>query len=248
MGRKKIDILNEVMGVPLPINVWVELITQMSIYILEGVLESDDGDWFESDINDRRTNTTSIMVSTEREITNTLPLIKKYFGGGVELSTEELLNNEDFQKLPLWSPTVKVKINVVDDTVFNTVKVTNQYNASFGTDITDTKIKNIGHHKIFTNVSFHSEIYISAQDADDKRFNEVIKLLKPTIAHELTHALQSFNVRGKNKDPHFGKEGVLNAIANKHMGTISRLSKSWDDLTYLIYLHLITYLYFQNHL
>lgn len=247
MGVSKQQLLNEIMGVPRAIERWVDFFVQTNLYLTQEAVENENTDWEEHGATVGQTNERITVLKTQLGIGNSLPIIKKYFGVS---STEELLENEDFKSLPLWKPEIMCKITILPDETFKEFEKSAQYEASFGIDANNTKLTPIGSHKVLSKTVFILDVVMSASDADNGKFDKVIKLSKPTMAHELTHAYQRFKMYEKGLEQDFGKEGVLNSVINlQRMGT---QTKEWSDLTYLIYIHLsfeinarVTQLYYE---
>jgi hypothetical protein len=251
MGISKKELINEVMGVPRAIDVWVNMLVDMNQYVTQHAIESDT-EWEEHEGKVGVDGEPIRILKTTSEIPKTLPLIKKWFGVS---SNKELLNHEDFKKLPLWNPHVVTEIMIIPDEVFEEFKKSNQYEASFGVDSNNEDLTQIGEHKVLSKVILKLDVVMSVRDAEKGNYDTLIRFAKPTMAHELTHAYQKYRMYTNNVKDGFGKEDVLNSVVGMEKetgGKIGMLTQEWNDLTYLIYLHLsfeinarVTQLYYE---
>jgi hypothetical protein len=251
MGITKKELLSEVMGVPRAIETWVNMLVEMNLFTTQHTLDSDV-EWEEHEGTIGETGEKVRMMRTTQEIEKALPLVKQWFGVS---SNEELLNHEDFQKLPIWNPTIITEITIIPDEHFEVFMRAGQYEASFGVNSDNNKLTKIGKHEVLSKVMFKLDVVISMSDAQNSNYDSVVKLAKPTMAHELTHAFQKYRMYDNKVKNGFGKEDVLNTIVGTEResgGKAGLMTKEWSDLTYLIYLHLsfeinarVTQLYYE---
>jgi len=248
MGISKKDLLNEVMGVPRAISMWVNLLTDINIMNLEEAIKN--GDWEQGEGSIGVSGEKIRLLRTQVVKPKTIKYIRDFFGAS---SNEELLNNEEYKKLPLWNPVIITQVTVVPNEHFDIILSSGQYEAAFGIDGEKTKLTKIGKYEVLSEIMFQLDIIIPASDVDNGNYKNVIKLSKPAIAHELTHAFQKFKMYEKGVDGDFGREGVLNTIVSHEKGgNVGHRSQEWSDLTYLIYTHLsfeinarVTQLYYE---
>lgn len=233
MGISKKDLLKEVMGVPRAISMWVNLLTDLNIENIQNV--GNMGGWEESFATDTESGEQIKILRNRITKTKTNEYIKNFFG---VTSNGDLLDNEEFQKLPLWNPKIITQVTVVPDEFFDSFTEGGQ-EASFGVDGDQKELTKIGGYEVLSKIFFLLNVFVAAGDMDKGNFERVIKLSKPTIAHELTHAFQKFKMYKNKVGGDFGKEGVLNTVLNhERSGNVGIRTNEWSELTYLIYTHL----------
>jgi hypothetical protein len=150
-------------------------------------------------------------------------------------------NNKNFKSFPLAEPQLNVSINVVPDEY---IKKGDDYiqNASF--DTADMQIINATFEEGVTlplfvggtvNIeltlpqsSYENGTFVELYDSDIRPYAESI------LFHELTHVFEFYNrILSDSASPDFEQVSNLTQMLNK-MGAVD----DWDELMFLIYLHL----------
>jgi|TARA_R110000824_G_scaffold98447_1_gene234907 hypothetical protein len=201
------------MGVPKPIEFWVD---SLSSLIRDGLL---------------------MMVSSD----NT----SEYFDGeDVQEKATSLgwnTSSEDFIKFPLAEPKLKLDLVIVPD---KDIRVGDDYinNASFDTadmDIRDATFDDGTIRPLLVGGTITIEISIPQSSYDSATFVELFDTeIKPYVEsvlfHELTHVYEFYNrLLTSSLDPSFENLSSTSSMINK-MGLVD----DWDELMFLIYLHL----------
>jgi len=201
------------MGVPKPIEFWVD---SLSSLIRDGLL---------------------MMVSSD----NT----SEYFDGeDVQEKVTSLgwnTSSEDFIKFPLAEPKLKLDLVIVPD---EDIKIGDDYinNASFDTadmDIRDATFDDGTTRPLLVGGTITIEISIPQSSYDSATFVELFDTeIKPYVEsvlfHELTHVYEFYNrLLTSSLDPSFENISSASSMVNK-MGLVD----DWDELMFLIYLHL----------
>lgn len=201
------------MGVPKPIEFWVDSLTSL---IKDGLL---------------------MMVSSD----NT----SEYFDGeDVQEKVTSLgwnTSSEDFIKFPLAEPKLKLDLVIVPD---EDIRIGDDYinNASFDTadmDIRDATFDDGTTRPLLVGGTITIEISIPQSSYDSVTFVELFETeIKPYVEsvlfHELTHVYEFYNrLLTSSLDPSFENLSSTSSMINK-MGLVD----DWDELMFLIYLHL----------
>lgn len=201
------------MGVPKPIEFWVD---SLSSLIKDGLLMMTSSDntseYFDGD--DVQEKVTSLGWNT---------------------------SSEDFTKFPLAEPKLKLDLVIVPD---EDIKIGDDYinNASFDTvdmDIRDATFEDGTTRPLLVGGTITVEITIPQSSYDSATFVELFDTeIKPYVEsvlfHELTHVYEFYNrLLNSSLDPSFENLSSTSSMINK-MGLVD----DWDELMFLIYLHL----------
>jgi hypothetical protein len=239
MGIKKNELLTEVAGVPKAIKKWTDAFNLTILNILDVPTNKPLKEW-------KKTTITIDGVKLKKIPYLGLDIAPNAYQKFVNMSFnvnshEELLETEDFKKLPLNKPKFKLSFTIIPKNRWGTDNPGNVMGeAVFSRDenakIVDDKIEG---------VTFSFDLYLKEGTLKGNTMEGQIKdFLGGThglIAHELTHAYQYYQ-ETTSKDvgdiPHwqFGKEGVLNWV-QQIMGKVSK-SDDWNEFTKLVYYHL----------
>ncbi len=206
-------LIKEALGVPKSIEFWVDTFSSL---IKDGLL--------------------MLLSSEDKEV---------FFNGGdVQNKAVEFgWNNssEHFKSFPLAEPNLNLVINVVPD---QQIKKGDDYiqNASFNTeemDIRDATFDDGTTTTLFVGGTINIEISIPESSYENGDFVELFDTdIKPYVEavlfHELTHVLEFYNrVISGSASMNFEQVANLTQMLNK-MGAVD----DWDELMFLIYLHL----------
>tara|TARA_R100001509_G_C4858829_1_gene212649 strand:- start:49 stop:1149 length:1101 start_codon:yes stop_codon:yes gene_type:complete len=206
-------LIKEALGVPPAVNLWVDTFSSL---IKDGLL--------------------MLLSSDDQEI----------FFNGDEVQNKVVSlgwnsSNKNFKSFPLAEPNLNLTINVVPD---SQIKKGDDYiqNASFDTsdmDIREATFDDGLTTTLFVGGTINIEISIPKSSYDNGDFVELYdKDIKPyaeaVLFHELTHVVEFYNrVISGTATPNFEQVSNLTQMLNK-MGSID----DWDELMFLIYLHL----------
>ena len=211
--RQSSLLIKEAMGVPKPIEFWVD---SLSSLIRDGLL---------------------MMVSSD----NT----SEYFDGSdVQEKVTSLgwsTSSDGFIKFPLAEPKLKLDLVIVPD---EDIRIGDDYinNASFDTtdmDIRDATFDDGTTRPLLVGGTITIEISIPQSSYDSATFVELFDTeIKPYVEsvlfHELTHVYEFYNrLLNSALDPSFENISSTSSMINK-MGLVD----DWDELMFLVYLHL----------
>ena len=206
-------LIKESMGVPKSIEFWVDVFSSLIQDGLLMLLSSDDKEVFFSG-NDTQEKAISMGWNS---------------------------NNKNFKSFPLAEPQLNMSLDIVPD---NQINKGDDYinNASFNTedmDIIEATFDSGVTTPLFVGGTINIEITIPESSYEDGSFVELYKLeIKPYVEsilfHELTHVLEFYNrILNDKASPNFEQLSNLTQMMNK-MGAVD----DWDELMFLIYLHL----------
>lgn len=232
---KKKDILNEVAGVPMVLESWVNIFTKL---IMEKIDTIMDGEWEEEATGEAMIDGEIVEVVATRTI-------DRYEGDGVfkdiikhssESDLNGFLNSKMFNEFPLWKPYIELSVMGAPRTVF--LDEQKNYNASFETT-PDVKLNNFGKTKVMVGCGFSFGVFVNNEtsklSSEDRSI--VIKNLRPVIAHELLHAYQAYKQMVGGNTHVYGKESLLNVVSgNKYI--VNGLMPQWNKFLHTVYLHL----------
>ena len=150
-------------------------------------------------------------------------------------------NNKNFKLFPLAEPQLNLSLDIVPD---NEIKKGDDYinNASFNTedmDIVSATFDDGVTLPLFVGGTINVEVTIPESSYEDGSFVELYKSeIKPYVEsvlfHELTHVFEFYNrILNDKASPNFEQISNLTQMMNK-MGSVD----DWDELMFLIYLHL----------
>lgn len=150
-------------------------------------------------------------------------------------------NNKNFKSFPLAEPQLNLTLNVVPD---NQIKKGDDYinNASFNTedmDIVNATFDDGTTYPLFVGGTINVEVTIPESSYEDGSFVELYNVeinpyVESVLFHELTHVLEFYNrIIHDKASPNFEQLSNLTQMLNK-MGAVD----DWDELMFLIYLHL----------
>jgi hypothetical protein len=230
---KKKELLNEVMGVPKALTPWTNVITEIIIDYTKEEL----GHWFEYG------ETTYYDEELGEEVTEDSGRSEEVEIGGRELmrmvseksgfsDISDFLNSEMFSNFPLFQPKLKFIITGIPSKLYKQLDDKNLINASFETPL-NLGLSKIGKKKVMSNCGFYFNVITDIEEITTKFRAD----LKSTISHELLHAYQKYQQLLGGKNPDFGKETLLNLLANLPHFKDLELSW-WDEFLHLVYLHL----------
>jgi hypothetical protein len=206
-------LIKEAMGVPKPIEFWVD---SLSSLIKDGLLmlvSSDDTSVF-FDGSDVQEKVSSLGWSP---------------------------SSEKFIKFPLAEPKVNLKLVVVPD---EEIKIGDDYvnNASFDTvdmDIREATFDDGVTRPLLVGGTINLELSIPQSHYDNVTFvelfdDEIKPYVEAVLFHELTHVYEFYNrLLNSSLDPSFENLSSTSSMMNK-MGLVD----DWDELMFLVYLHL----------
>lgn len=229
----KKQVLNEIMGVPKAIDIWVEVLTNSVLNGFEDILNNDK--WAE-----RGKHVLEGNIFLEKYI-----VIEDILEGFNASQEKDLLEDERFKGLPLWRPEINVDVlapdkKAVDGDLYERVRQTGGgFNGGMGFGDKDPKLQKVNGVNVLPNSFFTIEILIRKEDLPNppKEIMDFIrKNVKSVFSHELTHAYQHYmglthGVSG------FGKEEVLNTMINS-IKSGPPLPKEMMDFLHIVYLHL----------
>ena len=201
------------MGVPKPIEFWVDTLSSL---IKDGLLMMGSSDntseYFDGD--DVQEKATSLGWST---------------------------SSQDFLKFPLAEPKLKLDLVIVPD---KDIRIGDDYinNASFDTadmDIRDATFDDGTTRPLLVGGTINVEISIPQSSYDSVTFvelfdTEIRPYVESVLFHELTHVYEFYNrLLNSSLTPNFETLSSTSSMINK-MGLVD----DWDELMFLIYLHL----------
>lgn len=236
---KKIQLLNEIMGIPKAVDFWVDSFSIILAGVAKGLVSKDEIE--ESEVEYVTPDGEQKVGATYRsrakmEGKEFMNWVIKMGGYG---DLKGLLNDSRFKQFPLYNPTVNLSLYFLPqelyDIEFADREDTDSVEASHTFDTSKKSISIIGNNKIFVNQTFGFQIYLPESELDSFDVDSLRRKIKPTISHELTHSYEAFNRVSNTGDPYQGQETFLNAAV--------RLMKDdkypqWGKFLHLIYLHL----------
>lgn len=229
---KKVELLNEIMGVPKDLDPWIESLTKL---LLDEIKSEIRGGWAEEGRFNYTDPNTGEQVedfankSDDVEISGSevMDFVMKDNGFS---EIKDFLNSKMFQSLPIWKPRITFNVVGIPSIVLKQEDGTIQ--ASVGGEITQ-KLSKLGKHMVLSKLYLDFNVIIEKEGMSTKDVNE----LRETIAHELLHVYQKCKQLKAGKDVHFGKETALNAVANNTYFREIGIDW-WRDFLNLVYLHL----------
>ena len=206
-------LIKEAMGVPKPIEFWVD---SMSSLIRDGLL---------------------MLVSSEDTSVD-------FTGDEVQEKVTSMgwnTSNENFTKFPLAEPKLNLDLVIVPD---EDIKIGDDYinNASFDTadmDIKEATFDDGVTRPLLVGGTINIEITIPQSSYDNVSFvelfdSEIKPYVEAVLFHELTHVYEFYNrLLNSSLDPSFENVSSTASMLNK-MGLVD----DWDELMFLVYLHL----------
>jgi hypothetical protein len=240
------NLVNEIAGVPTAISGWVNLMSEVIVSMMVDIYNANG--WESTSRNAKiRDEETGEMKSTTLYKTEyiydnkeTLYYILKIGGYNKE---SDFMSSDLFNTLPMWRPKISITMIAGDDNAYNReLKNQSTVSAEFELDLLDTKLTKVGDKGVIKSTNFHLQKllpvnYINENGFDDTLKKEILKTIKPIIAHELTHTYQTYQQLKSGGAPHYGKDTAYNIISN--LDFFSKLDvKLWNDFLHLIYLHL----------
>jgi hypothetical protein len=235
----KKQILNEIMGVPKAIDIWVEIFTNATIYGIEKIIDNDR--WQDNEGSDVIESHTLLKWGELEE------LILKGFNVS---SGKELLENEEFKKLPIWKPQIFIEVvappqeNITDGSdLYDLIEKSGAgFNGGMGfghNRPTLFKMKEVP-TKVLPNLHTQIEILVKKEELPNLP-ESTIKLVRKNVrslfSHELTHTYQHYMTLIHGGDSGFGEEEALNMMLNT-IRSGPPLPKSMSDFLHTLYLHL----------
>ena len=206
-------LVQEAMGVPKPIEFWVDALSSL---VRDGLL---------------------MLVSSDD---------KEIFFDGDEVQEKVIslgwdTSNEKFLSFPLAEPKLKLKLVVVPD---DDIKIGDDYinNASFDTadmDIRDATFDDGVIRPLLAGGTISIELTIPQSSYDSVTFvelfdSEIKPYVESVLFHELTHVYEFYNrLLNSSLSPSLENVSSTSSMINK-MGLVD----DWDELMFLIYLHL----------
>jgi hypothetical protein len=235
----KKQILNEIMGVPKAIDIWVEIFTNATMYGIEKIIDNDR--WQDNEGSDVIESHTLLKWGELEE------LILKGFNVS---SGKELLENEEFKKLPIWKPEIFIEVvappqeNIADGSdLYDLIEKSGAgFNGGMGfghNRPTLFKMKEVP-TKVLPNLHTQIEILVKKEELPNLP-ESTIKLVRKNVrslfSHELTHTYQHYMTLIHGGDSGFGEEEALNMMLNT-IRSGPPLPKSMSDFLHTLYLHL----------
>lgn len=249
---KKKDLINEVMGVPKSIDRWVDIFSYIVTGMAKGITNQEEIEESEIDYVDpeskKEVHSTAYRGKASmdgKEVMNwTLKL-----GGYSDL--KDLLNDPNFKSFPMYQPSIGVTLIFFPDSLWKAELGGKEIaDASHGWAPSTIKLAKLGGSNIvFTGQEFTFKCYLPHSWLDNLDTDKFRTLLKPVIAHEMTHAYEIYMRYKKTEDPFMGRETFLNAAAKMMK---DQKYPQWNDFLHILYLHLsfeinarITQLYYE---
>ena len=249
---KKKDLLNEIMGVPKSIDKWVDVFSYILAGMAKGITQKEEIEESEIGYIDPETKEEKQDVAYRGKSTMEGKEVMEWtlkLGGYSDL--KELLADPNFKSFPMYKPSIKLTMIFLPDKIweleFGHRDVTD---ASHGWSPSTIKLAPLGGSNIvFTGQEFGFKVYAPTSWLDNLDTESFRKFIKPTIAHEMTHAYEVYMRYKGKEDPFMGRETFLNAAAK-----LMRDEKypQWNQFLHTVYLHLsfeinarITQLYYE---
>ena len=236
---KKKDLLNEIMGVPKAVDFWVDAFSWILAGTAKGIVDNPDGlDEATTNYVINGENKTGVAYKGVSEIDG-----DDFMNYTIELmgasDLKDLLKDQNFQKLPLYKPTTELTLIFVPDELyeeeFGKGLNPNSVEGSHSHSSVDKLTKLGGDNLVYTKQEFTFQVYLPESFLDGFDTDKFRKLLKPTLAHELTHAYEAYSRVKSSGTPYGGQEMMLNA-AFRMMS--DRKYPQWGKFLHLVYLHL----------
>lgn len=242
---KKKELLNEIMGVPKSIDKWVDMFSYILIGMAKSIVQNKEIEVSEIKYIDPETKEKKEDIAYRGESNmdgkKVMDWILKLSGYS---DLKELLIDPNFKRFPMYEPLIHLSIIFLPDKIWQFEYANKELtNAAHSWDPSTIK------KAPFTGQMFEFHVYAPTSWLDNLDTEFFRKIIKPTIAHEMTHAYEVY-MRYKGKDdPFMGRETFLN--------TASKLVKDekypqWNEFLHIVYLHLsfeinarITHLYYQ---
>jgi len=238
---KKRDLLNEIAGVPKVLEQWVELFIDISIELIDDAVKTEG--WQDESSGEAKNpqtgeieQVTAYRTMKVYEGKQVMDMISQKTGSDLK----SFMKSDLFKGLPLWRPSVELEIIGVPDFLYQEEMKEIGMNAALGTNPKVQKLGRIGKMDVIKEIKLVLKPMLP-EDSDKGLSEETIKVLRrqlrTTIGHELLHAYQHFKQMEGGKPAHFGREMLLNAMAN-HPHLQTQMFKEWDHFLRLVYLHL----------
>lgn len=232
---KKKQLINEIMGVPKAVDDWVNLLSALVSWSVDEIIRKDNfkaqeftykGEQYPMYGNE--------MIVRGKDVTD---LILDVVGQDLV----EFLDSKTFQEFPLYNPEVHIKLTLFPDEVYEEEEMGNRMGAmhSYTGNVSDVKLGKLGKRTIFSRNRFVFDVNLPfsfIESHTEEHDKELYNFLVPTVAHELTHAYQTYRqLLGGKTSVGFGKETILNILPQqmKYQET-----PSWNWFLHLVYLHL----------
>lgn len=230
---KKKQFINEIMGVPKILTPWVNSFYQI---IMDAINEETKNGWeYEGEIEfmDPETKEVDLIEAKKtdeifvpgNEVMDSLMEINGYS------DMKQFLKSEMFKGLPLWRPSITIVAKGLPNEVYEKEKA-DSVDAAIGSELSQGLSK-IGSIPVFPNITFIFNALMPFDEESEKFKNN----LKTSISHELLHAYQKIKQLEGGIGSDFGKESMLNALAN-HPELSNIELDNWKRFLHLVYLHL----------
>lgn len=240
---KKIDLLNEISGVPKALDFWVKLLTNFYLEKIKKLIDS--GEWW---------NETGVLDGSEElayrgTVSYSGDEFLKWVLDTIGMNQTEFVKSKNFNEFPLWKPKLELNLMMMPESIYQKYsKEVEQYEAHVQSPLSSNLKRLGGDRKVLTDLVISvSPILSNTQNVDGfgKYENQIKSILTSTIAHELLHTYQIYRQLVSGKTSSFGKEEALDKIVKTEpisspsniFITGGKLGK-WKDFLYLIYLHL----------
>lgn len=245
------------MGVPKAVDYWVDIFGIILTGMAKGIINAEEIEEGPADYVDPETKeevrATAYRGRASMDGSEVMEWIQKIEGYS---DLRELLNDSKFKQLPMYKPSIKLRILFFPDKLYNIEfgkrNIEDSVEASHGYDTKNIKLSKLGGDNIvFVGQEFSFTVYAPKSWIDEGGFNEeqFRKMLRSSTSHELVHAYEGYNRFKGTGDPFMGRETFLNAAVK-----IMKDDKypQWKVFLHLIYLHLsfeinarITQLYYE---
>lgn len=235
---KKKQLINEIMGVPKAVDVWVNHLSSLTMLLIDDMIEEDEWETKEIPWEGEEYPIHRGIIGIEgKEFT------KSIVGAAYDGDIKKLFNSKEFKDFPLYNPQLTVEVVIIPDVIYdkernddsNRMEATHSYVG----DVRKVKIGNLGKHKIFSKNSFLFKAVLPASYISNRtraQEEKVFDSLVPTVGHELTHSYQTYRQMLGGKDTiGFGRETVLNMLPQNLKFSET---PSWNYFLHLIYLSL----------
>jgi hypothetical protein len=229
---KKKELLKEIMGVPKSITPWVNSFTKIITDVIAE--ESKYGYEQEGEITYKDPKSgeeiTDIAYKTENIVIPGDEFMERLMEFNGYSDMKDFIKSDMFKGLPLWRPEISFGVVAVPDVLYE--KDPPSIEAAVLGSLTQ-KLSNIGKVPVFPNVNFNFNIIIPIGGPSSKFLSE----LKSTVSHELLHTYQKIKQLESGGESHYGKETILNALANHPMLNEIEIGW-WKKFLHMVYLHL----------
>jgi hypothetical protein len=230
---KKKQLINEIMGVPKAIDIWVNYLSSIVILGVSEIIKEDKWMAGEGDFRGEK------FDYYEMSKTYSGKEVEEMVIGMSEVNDlGELLKSKFFTDFPLYKPEVTIKTTFIPDEIEALEQTEDRVNAMHSYDVDKIKVGGLGKKKIYTNNKFSFDIYLPysyIENHDGEHVKKLYNSIIPSVAHELVHSYQQFRQMDSGMEPGYGRETVLNAVQQlmKYQQT-----PSWNEFLHLVYLHL----------